>query len=205
MGIPKRTGLFPIDRGACPQFLRHKSFLASPRILANAGIALNRVVQLPGEFILTYPKGYHSGFNLGFNCAESVNFATEKWLPMGRVAKSCVCIGDSVNIDVDVWLHEAAEAEDRRMGKQKAPISTVSTPAAEKPRPIKRAPSTTQLAPVIKKKAKGTAPVAAAPSFPCALCPDQSLEGLVKVLGAKDLAAHRVCVLFTRELFIPRE
>lgn len=87
-------GNFPTDRSACPQFLRHKSFLASPRTLANAGIILNRVVQLPGEFILTYPKGYHSGFNLGFNCAESINFATERWLPLGRVAKACSCIGD---------------------------------------------------------------------------------------------------------------
>lgn len=88
------AGLFPTDRSNCPQFLRHKSFLASPRVLASSGIVLNRVVQLPGEFILTYPKGYHSGFNLGFNCAESVNFATEQWLPLGKVAKSCVCIGD---------------------------------------------------------------------------------------------------------------
>lgn len=88
------TGFFPTDRSKCSQFLRHKAFLASPRILANSGITLNRVAQLPGEFILTYPKGYHSGFNLGFNCAESINFATERWLPLGKVAKSCYCIGD---------------------------------------------------------------------------------------------------------------
>lgn len=52
-------------------------------------------MQLPGEFILTYPKGYHSGFNLGFNCAESINFATERWLPLGKVTKHCRCIEDS--------------------------------------------------------------------------------------------------------------
>lgn len=92
--LPLRTGFFPTDRSKCSQFLRHKAFLASPRVLANSGITLNRVAQLPGEFILTYPKGYHSGFNLGFNCAESINFATERWLPLGKVAKSCVCIGD---------------------------------------------------------------------------------------------------------------
>lgn len=63
-------------------------------MLANSGITLNRVVQLPGEFILTYPKGYHSGFNLGFNAAESINFATERWLPLGKLAKACYCIGD---------------------------------------------------------------------------------------------------------------
>lgn len=71
-------GFFPTDRSKCSQFLRHKSFLASPRILASNGITLNRVAHMPGEFILTYPKGYHSGFNLGYNCAESINFATER-------------------------------------------------------------------------------------------------------------------------------
>lgn len=79
----------------CSQFLRHKSFLASPHHLANAGLSLNKVVQLPGEIILTYPFGYHSGFNLGFNCAESVNFATEAWIEIGRKAKSCACANDS--------------------------------------------------------------------------------------------------------------
>ncbi|GAA5845801.1 hypothetical protein JCM9279_002379 [Rhodotorula babjevae] len=105
------AGLFPTDRSKCSQFLRHKSFLASPKILTNNGITLNRCVQLPGEFILTYPKGYHSGFNLGFNCAESVNFATERWLPLGKVTKHCQCIEDSVNIDVATWLRQAAKDE----------------------------------------------------------------------------------------------
>lgn len=86
---------FGNDRKKCPEFLRHKSFLVSPSKLANDGIELNRVVQFPGEIILTYPYGYHSGFNLGFNCAESINFATENWLDIGRKAKPCVCLPDT--------------------------------------------------------------------------------------------------------------
>ncbi|BGP04024.1 hypothetical protein NBRC10513v2_007764 [Rhodotorula toruloides] len=109
-------GLFPTDRSKCSQFLRHKAFLASPKILANHGITLNRCVQLPGEFILTYPKGYHSGFNLGFNCAESINFATERWLPLGKVTKHCHCVEDSVSIDVNIWLRQAAKEEHLRRG-----------------------------------------------------------------------------------------
>lgn len=87
-------GWFPNDRTKCPEFLRHKSFLASPQKLAGQNIPLNRVVQLPGEFMLTYPHGYHSGFNLGFNCAESINFATETWVEIGRQANYCQCIKD---------------------------------------------------------------------------------------------------------------
>lgn len=89
------AGYFGNDRKKCPEFLRHKSFLVSPSKLAKDGIPLNRVVQFPGEIILTYPYGYHSGFNLGFNCAESINFATENWLDIGRKAKPCVCLPDT--------------------------------------------------------------------------------------------------------------
>lgn len=86
---------FQHDRQKCPEFLRHKSYLVSPQKLAKDGIPLNRVVQFPGEIILTYPYGYHSGFNIGFNCAESINFATEGWLDIGRKAEACTCVSDS--------------------------------------------------------------------------------------------------------------
>lgn len=74
--------------------------MVSPSLLANHGIKVNRVVHHQGEFIITFPYGYHSGYNLGYNCAESVNFATETWLDYGRGAKKCECIKDSVWIDV---------------------------------------------------------------------------------------------------------
>ena len=51
--------------------------------------------------MITFPFGYHSGYNLGYNCAESVNFATDSWLNFGRNAKKCECVGDSVFVDVD--------------------------------------------------------------------------------------------------------
>ncbi|KAH6904857.1 jumonji superfamily protein [Coprinopsis sp. MPI-PUGE-AT-0042] len=101
-------GLFP-EAKKCPQFLRHKSYLASPMTLAKSNCRPNFLVQQEGEFVITYPRGYHAGFNLGFNCAESVNFALECWIEMGRVAKACKCVSDSVRIDVDQLLHDRAE------------------------------------------------------------------------------------------------
>ena len=34
-----------------------------------------RLQQLPGQFVVTFPKAYHGGFSYGFNCGEAVNFA----------------------------------------------------------------------------------------------------------------------------------
>jgi len=89
-----RIGYFPKDTSQCPQFLRHKSFLASPTTLAQSACRPNILVQQAGEFVITFPRGYHAGFNLGFNCAESVNFALESWLELGRKAKACECVND---------------------------------------------------------------------------------------------------------------
>ncbi|ORX54139.1 JmjC-domain-containing protein [Hesseltinella vesiculosa] len=88
---------------ACPEFLRHKTHLASPSYLANNGIPVHRCVQHQGEFMITFPFGYHSGYNLGLNCAESVNFALKSWVDIGRQAKACHCITDSVVIDMSVF------------------------------------------------------------------------------------------------------
>jgi len=92
---------FPNDHKGCPQFMRHKTFLASPAALEAKGIKVNRLVHHEGEFAITFPFGYHSGYNLGYNCAESVNFATEEWLDIGRDARKCNCAEDSVMINVD--------------------------------------------------------------------------------------------------------
>ncbi|KAJ6452291.1 JmjC-domain-containing protein [Mycena sanguinolenta] len=102
-------GYFPKDTSQCPQFLRHKSFLASPTLLAQSAVRPNHLVQHAGEFVITYPRGYHAGFNLGLNCAESVNFALDSWLDEGRKAAVCKCVDFSVRIDVDQLL------EDRRI------------------------------------------------------------------------------------------
>lgn len=45
-----------------------------------------KITQEAGEFMVTFPYAYHAGFNHGFNCAESTNFATERWIEYGKQA-----------------------------------------------------------------------------------------------------------------------
>eukprot|EP00475_Leptophrys_vorax_P015913 TRINITY_DN2229_c0_g1_i1.p1 TRINITY_DN2229_c0_g1~~TRINITY_DN2229_c0_g1_i1.p1 ORF type:complete len:590 (+),score=100.43 TRINITY_DN2229_c0_g1_i1:251-2020(+) len=60
--------------------------MVPPNVFLNKGIPVCTLIQNPGEFVFTFPGAYHGGFNLGFNCAESTNFAVEDWLPYGLIA-----------------------------------------------------------------------------------------------------------------------
>jgi len=101
------AGLLPDLFRACPEFLRHKELLVSPALLLQHSIPVVRVVQRPGEFVINYPGAYHSGFNHGYNCAESTNFATRAWIGVGVGAGVCTCHADSVAIQMSLFLDEA--------------------------------------------------------------------------------------------------
>ncbi|XP_051996855.1 lysine-specific demethylase 4A-like isoform X2 [Xyrauchen texanus] len=97
-------GFFPGSAQSCEAFLRHKMTLISPSILRKYGIPFEKVTQEAGEFIVTFPYGYHTGFNHGFNCAESTNFATQRWIDYGKQATLCSCRKDMVKISMDVFV-----------------------------------------------------------------------------------------------------
>ncbi|XP_018113629.1 lysine-specific demethylase 4C isoform X2 [Xenopus laevis] len=97
-------GFFPSSFQGCDAFLRHKMTLISPSILKKYGIPFSKITQEPGEFMITFPYGYHAGFNHGFNCAESTNFATVRWIDYGKIAKLCSCSNDMVKISMDIFV-----------------------------------------------------------------------------------------------------
>lgn len=49
-------------------------------------VPVYRVVQRPGEIIITFPRCYHGGFSHGFNVGEAVNLALPEWFSFGKQA-----------------------------------------------------------------------------------------------------------------------
>ncbi|THH27258.1 hypothetical protein EUX98_g6931 [Antrodiella citrinella] len=211
-------GYFPRDISQCPQFLRHKSFLASPTTLSASSCRPNTLVQRQGEFVITYPRGYHAGFNLGFNCAESVNFALDSWLDLGRKAKICECVDFSVRIDIDQLL--ADRAAERMQGaidaKEEKP-----KPRSHKRKAIEKADaeiSTKKLKIRISKPASSESPSTAEnDTFPCCLCVSKQQNALLRVIdppigrkegasgsGSKDEVwmAHEECANVVPETWV---
>ncbi|XXG88980.1 hypothetical protein AAC387_Pa12g1092 [Persea americana] len=74
--------------------LGEKTTVMSPEVLIGAGIPCCRLVQNAGDFVVTFPRAYHSGFSHGYNCGEAANIATPEWL---RVAKEAAIRRASIN------------------------------------------------------------------------------------------------------------
>ncbi|KAI3680889.1 hypothetical protein L6452_35668 [Arctium lappa] len=69
-----------------PDLLHQLVTQLSPKVLKSEGVPVYRASQRSGEFIVTFPRAYHAGFNCGFNCAEAVNVAPVDWLEHGQGA-----------------------------------------------------------------------------------------------------------------------
>ncbi|KAJ5937858.1 hypothetical protein N7454_004200 [Penicillium verhagenii] len=201
------------DAKNCDQFLRHKTYLVSPSLLKSQyGITVNRLVHYEGEFVITFPYGYHSGYNIGYNCAESVNFATERWLDYGRIAKKCNCEADSVWIDVDeVERKLRGEATPEYYGDYESGFegcegaSDLLTP----PRSVPEKTSTRGR----KRKDASDGPRTKRPKLhpegprklPCFLCPnDVDYEELLPTEDGKH-NVHRRCAEYIEETSILRD
>ncbi|XP_015896152.3 lysine-specific demethylase JMJ17 isoform X2 [Ziziphus jujuba] len=68
---------------AQPDLLFQLVTMLNPSVLQENGVPVYSILQEPGNFVITFPRSYHGGFNLGLNCAEAVNFAPADWLPHG--------------------------------------------------------------------------------------------------------------------------
>lgn len=67
-----------------PDLLHQLVTLISPSKLVEIGIPCFYADQNPNEFVVTYPRVYHAGFNSGFNFNEAVNFTMDSWIDHGE-------------------------------------------------------------------------------------------------------------------------
>ncbi|XP_022863645.1 probable lysine-specific demethylase ELF6 [Olea europaea var. sylvestris] len=74
------------DRLAALTLLGEKTTVLSPEVIVASNIPCCRLVQYPGEFVVTFPRAYHIGFSHGFNCGEAANFGTPEWLAIAKEA-----------------------------------------------------------------------------------------------------------------------
>ncbi|KAK0912287.1 hypothetical protein LTR91_015759 [Friedmanniomyces endolithicus] len=207
--------VWPVDAKSCDQFLRHKTYLISPDVLQKQyGVKVNKLVHNEGEFVITYPYGYHSGFNLGYNCAESVNFATESWLEFGRIARKCNCESDNVWVDVSEierklrgeptpeYYEETDDEDDLSDGEGGNLMTPPASVKGKAARGKKRKRETKEEKP--KKKKKIRIKIRAPTREPCVMCPnDNPWELLLPTDTGKK--AHRCCALYTPETWIERD
>jgi histone demethylase JARID1 len=70
-----------------PALLYQLVTMMNPGRLQELGVKVVGCDQRPNEFVVTWPKAYHCGFNHGINLNEAVNFALPDWLSQG---KECV-------------------------------------------------------------------------------------------------------------------
>lgn len=67
-----------------PDLLHQLVTIMNPNTLMEAGVPIYSIDQHAGEFVVTFPRAYHAGFNQGYNFAEAVNFTPSDWLEKGR-------------------------------------------------------------------------------------------------------------------------
>jgi hypothetical protein len=210
--------LWPQDAKHCDQFLRHKTYLISPeKLKSQFGIKVNKLIHYEGEFVITYPYGYHSGFNLGYNCAESVNFATEAWLNYGRIAKKCNCEADSVWVNVNEierklrgeptpeYYTASEDEEDEEDEADQIPTPPASVRGKAKTVSRKRKRDIKDIGKEPGRKVKRLKIRVKIPGAePCILCPnDVSFDVLLPTDNGKK--AHRLCALYTPETYLAME
>lgn len=66
-----------------PNILLDINTMIDPVYLQQQKVKVYKTLQMPGEFIMTFPGAYHAGFSTGINVGEAVNFVTRSWFDYG--------------------------------------------------------------------------------------------------------------------------
>ena len=115
--------LYPELHRGCRAFLRHKDVMLSPQMLRTYGVEYTMAKQEANEFVVLNAAAYHAGYNLGFNCAEAVNFAMREWIEAGRCQTRCKCdaLKDGVRISMRHFGYsDTSESEEEEESEEES-------------------------------------------------------------------------------------
>ncbi len=127
---PTAGGDGPVASSAAVRSLMGKTTMVSPKVLLDAGVKVCRVVHRPGEYVVTFPRAYHGGFNHGLNLAEAVNFALDSWLPFGLAAERRYrALRSPCMLSTEQVLWTEAQALARRLGDGRDTVNPATAPA----------------------------------------------------------------------------
>ncbi|EFO93600.1 hypothetical protein CRE_12540 [Caenorhabditis remanei] len=106
--------LAPGLTGRQKDLFHHMTTAANPSLLRSMGVPIYAVHQNAGEFVITFPRAYHAGYNEGLNFAEAVNFAPIDWLSKGReCVESYSSVGRFLVFSHDELLFKMVAAMDK--------------------------------------------------------------------------------------------
>ena len=120
--------------------LHHITTIMNPNILMKEGVPVYRTDQQAGQFVVTFPRAYHTGFNQGFNFAEAVNFCPANWLSMGRMCiehyaqlhRHCVFSHEELLCTIaEAALMEQDNVTDKEISEQYPLMAGLGMPSSE--------------------------------------------------------------------------
>ena len=77
------TKMYPYEFSQCACYHRHKNLFINPlTVQKEYGIPVYKIIQKPGDVVVTWPGTFHWGFNAGANTSMAANY-----LPRGEDAK----------------------------------------------------------------------------------------------------------------------
>ena len=99
--------LCPDQKEVCKGFMRHKTLLISPELLAEEDIKFTETLQKKGDIIVVNCGAYHSGYNIDYNIATAANFLIKPYFSTLEFLKAsalrCMCVESKETKHYDIF------------------------------------------------------------------------------------------------------
>ena len=85
-----RKSLCETNTKRCSSALNHPDFVINPMWFLENGLrGVTILLQGPGDYVMTHPRGPHFVLNLGFNVKEACSLGGASWVEFGMRAPHC--------------------------------------------------------------------------------------------------------------------